>query len=160
MKDCLQQRKVQKAVTIAARIEVPVLGVRQAKMPTPSAISAALPSAKEKKTETEPQSRVTSSKPSSRKQDNKKKAKEPMLEEEEDEESMAEDIKSSEGDVGSVKEPSTPPLEPTARMGLCSIDKKKPPPVYKFSSRSKTTHEDPSERRRFQLEAEGEISKE
>ena len=100
-------------------------------MPTPSAVPAASPLAKRKKIETEPESRAASSEPSSRKYDSKTKAKEPALEEEEEEDPTTEDTWSSEGDVESEEEPSTPPPEPAARMGLCSIDKKKLLPIYK-----------------------------
>ena len=74
-----------------------------------------------------------SSEPSSRMQDSKKKKKEPTLELELEEESTAEDTGSSKEDAESEEEPSTLLSEPKARMGTCSTDKKKPPPVYKSS---------------------------
>ena len=111
LKDRLQQRKVQEAITTAARIEVPVPGVWPAELPTPLAVLAISPTAKGKKTEKEPESKAASFEPSSRKQDSKKKAKEPMPEEEKEEESTVEDIGSSKGDAESEEEPSTPPPE-------------------------------------------------
>ena len=75
-----------------------------------------------------------SSEPSSQRQDSKKKKKkEPTLEEELEEESTAEDTGSSKEDAESKEEPSTPPPEPKAKIRIHSIDKKKPPPVYKSS---------------------------
>ena len=65
LKDRLQQRKVQEAIMTAVRIEVPVLEVQLAELPTPSAILAASPTAKGKKMEKEPTSRAASSEPSS-----------------------------------------------------------------------------------------------
>ena len=118
-------------VASAARIEVLVPGVRLAKMPAPSTVPAASPSAKGKKSEKESRSRAASSEPSSQKPDSKKKEKEPMPEEEEEEESTAEDTGSLEEGVDSEEEPSTLPPEPTPRMGLHLIGKKKPPPIYK-----------------------------
>ena len=134
LKDRLQQRKVQEAITTAARIEVPISGMRLVELRMPSAILAASPMAKGKKTEKELESRAASSELSSRKQDSKKKAKEPMPKEEEEEESTAKDTRSSEGDAESEEEPSIPPPKPAAKMRLHSIHKKKPPPVYRSSA--------------------------
>ena len=134
LEDRLQQRKVQEAITTAVRIEVPVLGMRLAKLPMPSAVLVASPTAKEKKTKKEPESRAASFEPSFWKQDSRKKVKEPMPEKEE---STAKDIGSSEGDAEAKEEPSTPPPEPAARMGLRSTDKKKPHPIYRSSATQK-----------------------
>ena len=126
MKAHIEQRKVQEALVEATKIEVLVLEVRPAELPTakPAVVPAAIPTTKAKKTEKDLDTKMTSSKPSSQKKSERKKKKEPTLESEDEEESM-EETRSFGGDE--EEEPVTHLPEKKPQMGTRSTNQEKKP---------------------------------
>ena len=127
LKECLQERKVQEALTKAAKIVVP----------PPEGAPAAVPETtpKGKSKEKESKSRATSSEPSAQKS-GKRKARTPSPKLEEEEELLDDKTNSSKSEE--EEEPSTP--IPDQRLGKNTRSaSKKPLPLYNSSTARQQT---------------------